>query len=577
VTKTLELGDTGAASLVLRNTGAGDTAFSLLAYDQGRQIAVTGQQPFDAGVPWLTASPVSGTLAAGAETPIALAFDASIPAADQPGDYYANLEIVSTQPDNPAPVAVTMHVLAPADWGKLTGTVRTQGACDVDPAPLADATVTISGPGGFSHSVQTDAAGDYVLWAAPGSGPFTITATKSEHQTAQVENIVLPADGSVQTDLDLRWARACLAADPAALALTLQAGKQGEQTLRLTNGGGSAGRFTVREHGMTAAGALASTNANPPFADVIQSWSPAQNPAPWGIAYTPEDTVWVGEGWGANHLDGYLPDGTYVGPSPAYAWSPGAGPADFTYNANTGKLWVMDVEGDSCLHEVDPEAGATGATICPSWAGGRSQRGLAFDPTSNTYFAGEDYTWDTNRVYHFDESGSILDSALVARNVAGLAYNPDTQHLFVLEDTWPIGIAVLDAANSYAEVKHTTLSSFAGSGGLEIGCDGSLWAVDQSQNLVHQLGSGESTSWCGAEIAWLSLSPASGAIPVGGEAAISVRYDATGLLPGDYSGEIAVFHNTPGNRMTTIAVTLHVAEEPTPTTELKLYLPNIMR
>jgi hypothetical protein len=136
---------------------------------------------------------------------------------------------------------------------------------------------------------------------------------------------------------------------------------------------------------------------------------------------------------------------------------------------------------------------------------------------------------------------------------------------------------VLDAANSYAEVKRTTLSSFAGSGGLEIGCDGSLWAVDQTQNRVYQLKSGESTSWCGAEIAWLSLSPASGAIAVGGEAAISVRYDATGLLPGDYSGEIAVFHNTPGNRMTTIAVTLHVAEEPTPTTELKLYLPNIMR
>ena len=33
--------------------------------------------------------------------------------------------------------------------------------------------------------------------------------------------------------------------------------------------------------------------------DVIQTWTPASNTEPWGIAYTSDNTVWVGDGWGA--------------------------------------------------------------------------------------------------------------------------------------------------------------------------------------------------------------------------------------------------------------------------------------
>jgi hypothetical protein len=82
--------------------------------------------------------------------------------------------------------------------------------------------------------------------------------------------------------------------------------------------------------------------------DVVQVWTPSANAAPWGIAFTAGGTVWVGEGWGANHMDEYLADGTPTGHAHSYTWNPEFGPADFTFNVHTGMLWVMDVSDSSC-------------------------------------------------------------------------------------------------------------------------------------------------------------------------------------------------------------------------------------
>jgi len=580
---------------------------SLWAVDQGQQLVYqvdSGEDTSWCGgdVPWLTTDPVSGTVPGQGTVQVTVGFDAGVPAVDQPGDYQAKLTLKNDTPRGNLSIPVLMTVPAPASWGKVQGVVTGLGVCDSDPAPLAKAEVTLQGSSGVTVTLHTDNTGAYSRWVDSADNPYTVIAVAADHVSNQVGGVLVVAGDSVQTNLDLRWMRPCITPDSVVMEMWLTAGEQGQQTLQLANSGAGAGQFILREHPLTTdllsapAPASASIPApgrqdtpaytvqgeaarqrtaeglNLPAHDagqtlmagsVIQTWTPTENPFPWGIAYTADGAVWVGEGWGDNHMDAYAPDGTYTGPSFGYGWSPSSGPADFTYNDNSGMLWVMDVGGDDCIHEVDPAAGATGNTICPAWD--TSQRGLAYDPDTDTYYAG---SWNDGMIYHFASSGAILDSVYVGLSTSGLAYNPDTRHLFVMVNDYPSLVWVLDAANSYAVVGGFIVPGFTayGGAGLEIGCDGSLWAVDQSQHLVYQVDSGEETSWCAVDIPWLSIAPANGAIAGGDGTDITVTYDAAGLAAGVYNGRLNVMHNTPpGGQMTAIPVTLHVEEESTPT------------
>ena len=222
--------------------------------------------------------------------------------------------------------------------------------------------------------------------------------------------------------------------------------------------------------------------------EVIQTWAPASNSSPWGIAYTSDGFVWVGDGWGSNYTYKYQANGTATGSSWSYTWTPSNGPADCAFNSNTGMVWTLDVGTDNCLHEMDPASGFTGNTICGPWS--TSQRGLAYDPTTDTWFTGG---WNDDTIYHINSSGTLLDSANVGLEIAGLAYNPNTQHLFVMENTALNNIIhVLDASDSYNVVGQFTVPfSDYGGAGLEIDPDKHLWAVDQQTDEVYQIRSGE--------------------------------------------------------------------------------------
>jgi len=277
--------------------------------------------------------------------------------------------------------------------------------------------------------------------------------------------------------------------------------------------------------------------------DVIQSWAPSENSAPWGIAFG-GDNVWVSEGWGSNEVFAYATDGTYTGVSYPYTWGPANGPADAAFNGNTGMLWVLDVGGDNCIHEVDPEAGVTGNTICPSFP--TSERGLAYDPSTDTYFAGG---WNDGAVYHFAPDGTLLDSANVNLPISGLAYNPDTMHLFVMVNASPNPVYVLDAANGYVVVGQFNVSAGFGDysgAGLEFDCDGNLWAVDQGTATVYQLESGETGSFCNQDVPWLSESPITGTLTAGGSQDFTIGFDAGQVdAPGVYHAQLKIKENTP--------------------------------
>jgi uncharacterized membrane protein len=412
----------------------------------------------------------------------------------------------------------------------------------------------------------------YTLFSPAGSRVFTATVTRAGYQP-DVKTVTVVQSDTVRQDFYLP--AGFLDITPNSIAVTLTLGMSRTIPLTLTNSGGADAAFEIveKDRGFQSmvrrTGPFAEPRALVPpeqqnarttegldlppapsgtilaAGDVIRSWSPANNPSPWGIAYTSDDTVWVGEGWGANHIDEYTLDGTFTGRSWPYSWRPTFGPADSAFNWNTGMVWTLDVGGDNCLHEMDPAGGYTGNTICGPWS--VSQRGVAYDPATDTWYVGG---WNEGIIYHIDSNGNLLDSAFVRLAIAGLAYNPDTHHLFVMVNGNPNPVYVLDASQpGYPQIGQFYVSqgfgAYAGAG-LEIDCEGNLWAVDQGTNTVYQFESGETASLCAMDVPWLSEVPVSGTVTAGGSVLVNVTLD-TGVIAqtGKYYATLRFKNNTP--------------------------------
>ena len=165
--------------------------------------------------------------------------------------------------------------------------------------------------------------------------------------------------------------------------------------------------------------------------------------------------------------------------------------ADLAIDPRGDRFWQVNVGGDNCVFEIDPHAGATtDARICPAF--GNSQRGLAYDPLSQTFYSG---TWNDAILSHFDRAGTLLDSVNTGINIAGLAYQPLSGHLFVLSNaSQGYDVYVLDARNSYALLGGFDIPGLAdyGQAGLEMTEDGHLWVVDSVNRRVMEVTSGES-------------------------------------------------------------------------------------
>ena len=178
-------------------------------------------------MPWLSASPITGTLAADTGLQVV---DVTMDAAqvNQPGVYYAGLKAKTDDPVNPfRTIAVTMTVPVNPGMGKLNGIVYTQGACDITPAPLADASVNLT-DGVFNWTLSTDASGYYQFWVET-TAPLTVTASAADHLPDQAV-VSVPASVTVTHDLHLRWLKPCIDATPDSLSATMMYGLIGHQS-----------------------------------------------------------------------------------------------------------------------------------------------------------------------------------------------------------------------------------------------------------------------------------------------------------------------------------------------------------
>ena len=423
-------------------------------------------------------------------------------------------------------------------------------------------------------------------------GPFTITAVMANYIAQEAANVVVVAGAATTHDFDLRWLEPCVNTATRALEVTMDLNATHSETILLANAGAIPGQFKIHEYESETPPAAVSTLADtsrfdspavpvaaakvqqvnvaglaipvpatgnvPEPGNIIQSWPAVANPNAWGVAYTTEGEVWVSEGWGEQHMDEYRANGTAVGHSHPYPWNPQYGPADLAFNANTGKLWLAGVgEGTNCIHEIDPEIGFTGNTICPPW--NVLARGLAYDPSTNTFFGGG---WDDMTVYRFAPDGVFLEVISTGLAISGLAYNPETRHLFVM-NLASSQVHVLDTANGYAELGRFAIPGFGayGGAGLELDCDGNLWAVDQSANLVYQVESGEKSSWCNTDLPWVATTPDSGEIAADGVLPVNVTFDTTGITQaGDYYGQLRIANNNPVSGSIVIPLILHAGQ-----------------
>lgn len=308
---------------------------------------------------------------------------------------------------------------------------------------------------------------------------------------------------------------------------------------------------------LTAMAVLASAG------DVIQTW-PTGLAFPWGTGFDKQNnTVWLGNlaAAGGDDIDyEFDQDGTSTGRYIDTSVISQVFMADFAYDLRFNTLWQMNVGGGDCIHEMDPTTlVVTGNVICPAF--GISQRGLAYNVKTDTFYAG---SWNDSTIYEFDRAGSILRSVNVGLPISGLAFNPLTDHLFVMNSTdYLFPVAVLDVLDNFKPLFAFAVPGFSpdGGAGLAMDSEGYLWAVDQVTGTVFQFASGEPGG--SLDIEWLSKDSSQGMVSSGGNATVRLDFNASGYAAGEIHQGYLIMHSDTPYSVGTIPLTMTVMDLPT--------------
>ncbi|GAA1029692.1 hypothetical protein GCM10009557_19100 [Virgisporangium ochraceum] len=122
----------------------------------------------EAQIPWLSEDPQSFTLAPGASRTVKVTLTATTAVGvTQPGDYTAEILARVNSPFPVTPVKVTMHVLPPANWGKISGTVTGQGCGGTVPLQ-AQVEISLSSNPDIAYPLRTRTNGTYEIWLPKG-------------------------------------------------------------------------------------------------------------------------------------------------------------------------------------------------------------------------------------------------------------------------------------------------------------------------------------------------------------------------------------------------------------------------
>ncbi len=499
--------------VLAKDVGVGHVAvigFDYYSYnDDMARILANAVQWYSSDVPWLTTTPVTGTVPGYAALDVAVSLDAT---GLQPGLYTANLIIDTNDPHTPTQVLpVSMEVLPTTTMGQVTGAVSDAWTGD----PLT-ATVQLEGV----HTLTADPA--YTIWAEAGT--YTLTAFASGYMTETV-TVVIPADGLVTQNLALVPAQPRLEGLPNSVSATAVVGHTATHSFTLANTGplplnfawheidptarsgkavndlagksilidlsrGGTGQynFLFLVQDITAAGGVVVENySNPITADIL----------------APHDVLWV-------NCCGYT-QWTTTELAIISNWLQQGG-ALFLYGSgetNTAQLAnLFGIEYQCCY-----------------------------------YFNG--YT--TNILPHPTTEGISTVYVESAYNV--LTHTPAAAVLvFDSSGSYPLAVAQEENGGRIVVVSAYTFYD---------------WSINAADNRAFGL---NIMNWLASpmytEVPWVSTEPVTGTIPAYADQPFTMTFDATDLAPGVYEMMLVLEHNDPAHGPTlSIPVTLEVVEQ----------------
>ncbi len=474
---------------------------------------------------------------------------------------------------------------------------------------LNGATVSVDN-GGSTQTVATpeDARVDdgyYVLFSPLASGTRTLTAELSGYQTTTRRAIQVP-NGLRRVNFQLP--AGMLSVDPEELRMRLSFDSTGALDWLISNTGTADANFQVLElpaastnsaeqrfdqkrsdlpfnmetkegyhasTGFTARGLPQAPKKEVPTLPAAGEYLGEFDSGlslPWGVGYEPgRDSVWLsnpGVGGGDDLDHRFISDGTPTDDTIDALFDAGVWAGDLAANHRTGMLWQVNVGGDNCIYELDPVAlTQTGNSICAEGVA-ISHRGLAYNTTDDTYFMGG---WNTSTVVEFTSDGTTLREVNIGLAISGLAYNANTGHLFVQVNAADQQIHVFDVTEDFVEIGSFVVQNSSGGNafaafegaGLEIGCDGSLWAANQISGVVFRADSNEPGA-CSTDVPWLSVDPSEGTVAAGGSLTAVVGFDSNPLITaGCYGANLLLSNDTPyGSLMTAVGLTVQYNDVP---------------
>ncbi len=512
--------------LRIADTSTGNTAL-VGAFPNGAEVDGFAFKSGIFDVPWLSESPVSGTVEATDITTASITFDAG--AVSQPGIYYAQL-IVREQTPYPAPkVPVTMTVNAPPTWGKITGVVSSTGRCGDQFTPLANVDVLIEGLNG-TVTATTDSAGNYTYWVV--SGTYTLTVAPAGYLSQSISVAVTSQETTTQ-NFSLRPLLPCAQATPTAMDVTLVGvNVTRTETLTLTDNGAFSYTFAITERPAGASSVYT-------MADSSAANGPAYN---WVDISTTGISVTLGD----DDEDGPFPIGfTFPFYDNEYT--------DFYVSSNG---FISFGSGSTAFSNQCPlpDSSLPNNLIALMWDD--LNPSSSNDPVYYQSFTSCPY-------------GTTATPCLVVQYENYHHYGGTVAGTFqaILFPYGSILIQFKDAGVEEGSGSTTGIENADGTQGMSYACN---TGNSLSDNLAICFAApGNPTDCSTADVPWLSESPITGTVAADGSIPIAVTFDSTGMSSGVYTASLVIRTSDADNPAIIVPVTMTIGNN--------VYLPLLMR
>ena len=568
------------ASVGLQNETRDDgltIAFNTPYVRDGLAISIAAQPPF------LVVTPPSGVVAAGSHLDLEARFDAT---AMLGGDYQKNVVVRSNDPDeSPVIVPAHLHVTgAPdiaasssvLDYGTLfigLAKAETLVVANVGTDALVVSSIGSSRPdyevSGTGFSLAPGAAHPVIVTFRPSTAgplPATLTVQSNDPDEPQL-HVALSGIGQVPPDI---------AVTPASLEASLITGQETTRTLTLQNTGGSDLVFHVA--------VLADTI--PPI--VQRSGSPTDAPrAPTSTRSQPARS-------GAPSSAVASTVATAPGPSN----SPPQG-----YVTSAPQPRTMQGATVLLIQDAHPWGTASNESLLTA-------NGIVFDAIPSASLASTDLAQYVRVIVPSDQTQAtysvllaraaqldqyVSDGGILEFHAAAWGWNggDDSQVILpggmrihqriaitndVLDPSHPLMAGVPDPFTGNA-ASHASFSNIPAFATLIVADDvavpnlvgyalGSGYVIAAGQTLEFGYAYGQAPGIILRNMIpmdfnpWLSVTPLTGIIPAGGQLQLAVRFDASGLLGGDYNKRVVISSNDPDESEVGVPAHLHVTGAP---------------